>query len=52
MKKSMGRTRSKYRVEGSNVSLDGEALLAEANAELEAIRQELEARARKLVVLN
>lgn len=52
MKKSLGRTRSKYRVEGSNVSLDGEALLAEANAELEAIRQELEARARKLVVLN
>ena len=52
MKKALGRSRSKYRVEGSNVSFDGEALLAEANAELEAIRQELEARARKLVVLN
>ena len=52
MKKALGRTRSKYRVEGSNVSLDGEALLAEANAELEAIRTELEARKNKLVVLN
>ncbi len=52
MKKALGRTRSKYTVEGSNVSLDGEALLAEANAELEAIRTELEARKNKLVVLN
>jgi len=52
MKKALGRTRSKYRVEGSNVTLDGEALLAEANAELEAIRAELEARKNKLVVLN
>lgn len=52
MKKSLGRSRSKYRVEGSNVSLDGEALLAEANAELETIRAELEARKNKLVVLN
>ena len=52
MKKALGRTRSKYRVEGSNVSLDGETLLAEANAELEAIRTELEERRNKLVVLN
>lgn len=52
MKKALGRSRSKYRIEGSNVSLDGEALLAEANAELETIRQELEARMNKLVVLN
>lgn len=52
MKKSLGRSRSKYTVEGSNVSLDGEILLNEANAELEAIRQELEAKKRKLVVLQ
>ena len=52
MKKALGRTRSKYKVEGSNVSLDGEELLAEANAELEAIREELEARRRKLIVVN
>ena len=52
MKKALGRSRSKYTVEGSNVSLDGETLLAEANAELEQIRQELEGKKRKLVVLN
>lgn len=52
MKKALGRSRSKYTVAGSNVSLDGEALLAEANAELEAIRAELEGRRNKLVVLN
>ena len=52
MKKALGRSRSKYRVEGSNVTLDGETLLTEANAELEAIRQELEAKKNKLVVLN
>ncbi len=52
MKKALGRTRSKYTIEGSNVSMDGEALLSEANAELEQIREELEAKKRKLVVLN
>jgi len=52
MKKSLGRSRSKYQVEGSNVSNDGELLLQEANTELEAIRSELEARKPKLVVLN
>jgi len=52
MKKALGRSRSKYTVEGSNVSLDGDTLLSEANAELEAIREELEARRNKLVVLN
>lgn len=52
MKKSLGRSRSKYRVEGSNVSNDGELLLQEANTELEAIRTELEAKKVKLVVLN
>lgn len=52
MKKSLGRTRSKYRVEGSNVTLDGEELLQEANAELDKIREELEGKRRRLVVLN
>ena len=52
MKKALGRSRSKYTVEGSNVSLDGEALLAEANAELETIREELEARKNKFVSIN
>lgn len=52
MKKALGRSRSKYTVEGSNVRLDGETLLTEANAELEAIRTELEGRKNKLVVLN
>ena len=52
MKKALGRARSKYTVEGSNVSLDGDVLLQEANTELEAIRAELEAKKNKLVVLN
>lgn len=52
MKKALGRIRSKYTIEGSNVTLDGEALLQEANTELEAIRAELEAKKNKLVVLN
>ena len=52
MKKALGRSRSKYTVEGSNVSLDGDILLQEANTELEAIRTELEAKKPKLVVLN
>lgn len=52
MKLALGRARSKYTIEGSNVTLDGETLLAEANSELEAIRTELESRKNKLVVLN
>jgi len=52
MKLAQGHSRSKYTVEGSNVSLNGEALLSEANAELEAIRSELQAHKNKLVVLN
>lgn len=52
MKKSLGRSRSKYTIEGSNVSNDGELLLQEANTELETIRAELEARKPKLVILN
>ena len=52
LKKALGRARSKYTIEGSNVTLDGERLLDEANAELETIREELEAKKNKLVVLN
>ena len=52
MKLALGRARSKYTIEGSNVTLDGEALLTEANAELEAIRTELNTKKNRLVVLN
>lgn len=52
MKLALGRTRSKYKVEGSNVSLDGDTLLSEANAELEQIREQLQNKKLKLVVLN
>lgn len=52
MKKALGRSRSKYQIEGSNVSYDGEILLQEANTELEAIRTELETKKNKLVILN
>lgn len=52
VKKALGRSRSKYTIEGSNVSLDGETLLAEANAELEAIRTELREKRTKMVVMN
>ena len=51
-KKALGRIRSKYTIEGSNVSLDGDVLLNEANAELETLREELGAKKNKLVVLN
>lgn len=52
MKKALGRNRSKYTIEGSNVSLDGEILLAEANAELEALHEELNNKKSNFVVLN
>lgn len=52
MKKALGRSRSKYLVEESNVKLDGDILLQEANAELEAIRAELGGKNSRLVVLN
>lgn len=52
MKKALGRARSKYTIEGSNVSLDGDVLLQEANTEMEAIRQELEAKKNKLVIVD
>lgn len=49
MKKALGRARSKYKIAGSNVELDGEILLQEANAELETLRQELDAKKNKLL---
>lgn len=52
MKIALGRSRSKYKVEGSNVSLDGEILLDEANAELDKIREELAKKRTNMVVLN
>lgn len=52
MKKALGRTRSKYRIEGSNVTLDGEILLNEANTELEMIRNELREISSNLVIVN
>lgn len=42
MKKALGRTRSKYKISGSNVELDGDVLLQEASTELDKIREELE----------
>lgn len=52
MKKALGRSRSKYTIEGSNVTLDGEILLDEANSEIEAIRQEMEQKSNRLVILD
>lgn len=52
MKKALGRARSKYTIEGSNITLDGETLLAEANSELETIRTELTNNSNRLVVLQ
>ena len=52
MKTALGRARSKYTVEGSNVTLDGDVLLQEGNAELDAIRAELEGKKNKFQVLN
>lgn len=52
VKKALGRTRSKYKIEGSNVTLDGDILLQEANDELAKIREELQGKKNKLVILN
>lgn len=49
MKRSLGRTRSKYKVQGSNVELDGDVLLQEADADLKQIREELEGKKNKLL---
>lgn len=52
MKIALGRTRSKYTIEGSNVSLDGEILLQEGNEELDKIREELGQRRNRMVIVN
>lgn len=51
-KLALGRTRSKYTIQGSNVSLDGETLLDEANEELRSLREEMESKSNRLVVLD
>lgn len=52
MKIALGRSRSKYTIDGSNVSLDGEVLLSEGNTELEVIRTELNAKRKRIVVVQ
>jgi hypothetical protein len=52
MKLSQGRSRSKYKISDSNVELDGDILLQEANSELETIREELEKKRKKFTLLN
>ena len=54
MKRALGRTRSKYKITGSNVELDGDVLLQEADADLTKIREELEGKKNKLLgtILN
>jgi len=49
MKRALGRTRSKYKITGSNVELDGDVLLQEADADLTKIREELEGKKNKLL---
>lgn len=51
-KVALGRTRSKYKIEGSNVSLDGEILLQEGTAELTQIREELKPKKKRIRVLT
>lgn len=52
MKLALGRSRSKYTVEGSNVSLDGDTLLSEANAQLESLRERMESKSNRLIALD
>lgn len=54
IKQALGRRRSKYKVSDSNVELDGDTLLSEANQEFEEIREELKAKKNRLLgnVLN
>ena len=52
LKLALGRTSTKYTIEGTNVSLDGERLVEEANQELSDIRAELDQKRHRLVVVN
>lgn len=52
MKIALGRTRSKYTIEGSNVQLDGQQLLEEGNSELATIREELASKRNNMVIVN
>ena len=52
MKIALGRARSKYTIEGSNVTLDGDTLLNEGNSELEAIRNEIDTNRSFMVIVN
>ena len=52
MKLALGRTRSKYTIDDSNVHLDGDTLLNEANQELSDIRSELDSKRSRLVIVN
>lgn len=52
VKLALGRSRSKYKVTDSNVELDGDILVQEANSELEKLREELENKKSKFTILN
>lgn len=52
MKIALGRTRSKYKIEGSNVTLDGDTLLQEGNEELDKIREELGTKRNRMIIVN
>lgn len=52
MKIALGRSRSKYVIEGSNVSLDGERLLQEGNEELDKMREELGQKRNRMIIVN
>lgn len=48
-KRALGRARSKYSITSSNLELDGDTLLQEAETELRELREELEAKKNKLL---
>lgn len=52
VKISVGHKKSRYTIEGSNVTLDGEILLNEGNTQLDAIREELKSKKNRFTILN